>query len=70
MSEPIRIRVCCVDGHPLLREGVPTLINNQPDMLVVGQASTGREAIQGFENISLMLYSWISAFRRISKRLE
>jgi DNA-binding NarL/FixJ family response regulator len=48
MSKQIRIRVFCVDDHPLLREGIATLINNQPDMAVVGQASTGSEAIQGF----------------------
>jgi DNA-binding NarL/FixJ family response regulator len=48
MSDQPRIRVFCVDDHPLLREGIATLINNQPDMVVVGQASTGREAIQGF----------------------
>jgi DNA-binding NarL/FixJ family response regulator len=48
MSDQIRIRVFCVDDHPLLREGIATLINNQPDMTVVGQGSTGGEAIQGF----------------------
>jgi DNA-binding NarL/FixJ family response regulator len=48
MSDEIRIRVFCVDDHPLLREGIATLINNQPDMAVIGQASTGGEAIQGF----------------------
>ncbi len=48
MSEQPHIRVFCVDDHPLLREGIATLINNQPDMVVVGQASTGREAIKGF----------------------
>ena len=48
MTEKTRIRVFCVDDHPLLREGTATLINNQPDMEVVGQASTGQEAIDGF----------------------
>src|SRR6202167_3340944 len=48
MNDPVRIRVFCVDDHPLLREGIATLINNQPDMAVIGQASTGGEAIQGF----------------------
>jgi DNA-binding NarL/FixJ family response regulator len=40
--------VFAVDDHPLLREGIATLINNQPDMQVVAQASSGKEAIQHF----------------------
>jgi len=48
MSDEIRIRVFCVDDHPLLREGIATIINNQPDMQVVGEASTGQKAIEGF----------------------
>jgi DNA-binding NarL/FixJ family response regulator len=49
MSAPNSIRIFCVDDHPLLREGIATLINNQPDMVLVGEASTGREAIQEFQ---------------------
>src|SRR5215469_11520333 len=48
MSAPNSIRIFSVDDHPLLREGVATLINNQPDMVLVGEASTGREAIKEF----------------------
>ena len=40
------IRVFSVDDHPLLREGIAAIINSQPDMRVIAQASTGREAIQ------------------------
>ncbi len=47
-QEPARIRVFTVDDHPLLREGIATLVNNQPDMTLVAQAATGREAIQEF----------------------
>jgi DNA-binding NarL/FixJ family response regulator len=47
-NEPARIRVFAVDDHPLLREGIATLVNSQPDMTVVGQAATGREAIQRY----------------------
>ena len=47
-DEPARIRVFAVDDHPLLREGIATLVNSQQDMTVVAQASTGREAIQEF----------------------
>lgn len=49
MSEQAHVRVFCVDDHPLLREGISTIINNQPDMLLVAEASTGCEAIQKFQ---------------------
>lgn len=48
MSEAPRIRVLSVDDHTLIREGIAALINDQPDMLLVAQASSGREAIQHF----------------------
>jgi DNA-binding NarL/FixJ family response regulator len=37
-----------VDDHPLLREGIAAIINNQPDMQLVSQAATGSEAISQF----------------------
>jgi DNA-binding NarL/FixJ family response regulator len=48
MKEPGRIRVLCVDDHPLLREGITAIINSQPDMVLVAEASNGTEAIQKF----------------------
>ena len=48
MSSPPPIRVFSVDDHPLLREGIAALVNNQPDMVLVGEAATGGEAIQLF----------------------
>jgi DNA-binding NarL/FixJ family response regulator len=48
MSDQTPIRVFSVDDHPLLREGIATLVNNQPDMALVAVAANGREAIQGF----------------------
>ncbi len=50
MNGQARIRVFSVDDHALLREGIATTINQQPDMLVVAQAANGREAIQQFRS--------------------
>src|SRR5437870_1254239 len=49
MSEQTRIRILCVDDHPLLRQGIAAIINNQPDMVLIAEASTGTEAIQKFK---------------------
>ena len=51
MNEPVRICVLSIDDHPLLREGIATLINNQRDMSVVGEASSGHEAIERFREL-------------------
>jgi DNA-binding NarL/FixJ family response regulator len=48
VSEQSKIRVFSVDDHPLLREGIAAIIDNQPDMVMVAQASNGREGIQRF----------------------
>ena len=44
-----QIRILVVDDHPLLSEGLATVIRNQPDMVLVGEACSGREAVQCFE---------------------
>jgi DNA-binding NarL/FixJ family response regulator len=48
MSTTPRIRVFCVDDHPLMREGIAAVIRNESDIQLVAEASTGHEAIQGF----------------------
>jgi DNA-binding NarL/FixJ family response regulator len=48
MSAAPRIRVFCVDDHPLMREGIATVIRNEPDMQLVAEASTGHDAIRRF----------------------
>ena len=47
-SAPKPIRIALVDDHPILRQGIAALISDQPDLLLVGQASNGLEAMEQF----------------------
>ena len=42
------IRVLAVDDHSVFRQGIASLLEDQPDMTLVAEASTGREAIVQF----------------------
>jgi DNA-binding NarL/FixJ family response regulator len=46
--EKKRIKVLCTEDHRIVREGIALIINLQPDMEVVGSASSGEEAIALF----------------------
>jgi DNA-binding NarL/FixJ family response regulator len=48
MSGIPRIRILTVDDHPLLREGIAAVIEGQPDMTLVAEATNGHEAIESF----------------------
>ncbi len=43
MSEQIRILI--VDDHPVVRDGLAAILGTQPDLLVVGEAGDGRDAL-------------------------
>ena len=43
-----KIRILSVDDHPLVRQGIAGLVSVQQDMILVGEASDGREALQQF----------------------
>jgi len=45
------IRILTVDDHQLLREGIAAVLDGQQDMTLVGQAGTGREAVESFRRL-------------------
>jgi len=44
----LAIRILAVDDHQIVREGIAGFVGVQPDMTMVAEAATGREAIQQF----------------------
>jgi len=48
MSDSPLIRILTVDDHAILRKGIAGLVSAEPDMELIGEASTGMEAIQQF----------------------
>ncbi|MHC5775930.1 response regulator [Nostoc sp.] len=51
MSESTVIRVLIVDDHSIVRQGLAAMIENEPDMTVVGQAGNGQEAIAQYRQL-------------------
>ncbi len=45
MIQTGRIRVLLVDDHPVMREGLTLVLSTQPDLVVVGEAASGGEAV-------------------------
>src|SRR5580692_299529 len=45
---PKQIRIMTVDDHPLLREGIAAVLEDEPDMVLVAEATNGDDAIRSF----------------------
>ncbi len=51
MAEPSGqpIRILCADDHPLVRKGIASILENEPDMQLVAEAGNGRDAVAQFK---------------------
>src|SRR6185436_20557144 len=48
MTSSTPIRILTVDDHPVVRDGIASLVGVQPDMTVIAEAANGRDAVQQF----------------------
>jgi DNA-binding NarL/FixJ family response regulator len=71
-----KIRVLIADDHTIVRQGICSLLKSRDDMSVVGEASTGKEAIEKVEalhpdvallDISMPILNGLEATRYIRK---
>jgi DNA-binding NarL/FixJ family response regulator len=46
LTENTTIRLLVADDHPIVRDGLVAVLGTQPDLLVVGAAATGAEAVE------------------------
>ena len=75
---PPQIRIFLVDDHPLVREWLATLLRQQPDLEVCGQAEDARHAFATMEtdppdvaivDLSLKTSSGLDLIKELSERL-
>jgi DNA-binding NarL/FixJ family response regulator len=76
---PKLIRVLTVDDHSLLRKGIAALVNAEPDMKLIAEASNGQEAIESFRlhrpdvtlmDIQMPGFNGIEAINRIQSEFS
>jgi DNA-binding NarL/FixJ family response regulator len=52
MASNDKIRILCVDDHPIVRDGISFALQFHSDMELVGDASNGQEAVEQFRRLA------------------
>ncbi len=77
MEEKNKIEILIADDHQLFRSGIISLLQDEKDMNVIGQAGNGKELVQKYlllqpdiilVDISMPILSGIDALKQIKKR--
>ncbi len=75
--EPARLRVMIADDHRMFRQGLRQILETQPDMVVVGEAGDGLEAVESavrlrpdvaLVDINMPGMDGVAAIREITER--
>jgi DNA-binding NarL/FixJ family response regulator len=53
VSSGKKIRILCVDDHPIVREGLASIIALQPDMELIGEAESGADALHLVRTVAI-----------------
>jgi DNA-binding NarL/FixJ family response regulator len=48
MTDTSRIRIMCVDDHPIFRQGLAAVIASDPDLALVAESGSGEQAIEAY----------------------
>jgi DNA-binding NarL/FixJ family response regulator len=51
MTPNAPIQILLADDHPIVRDGLALIIDNEPDMTVIAQASNGRQAVELYQHL-------------------
>jgi DNA-binding NarL/FixJ family response regulator len=52
MKKTPPIRILCVDDHPIVRDGLISIVTMQPDMEIIGGAGSGAEGLSMFRDLN------------------
>ena len=51
VTQEAPIRVLCADDHPLVRKGIASILGNETDVVLAGEAGNGEEAVEQFRKL-------------------